>query len=133
VASVCRDSLLFLCEILFRDGFLNIVGNNGWFQKGQEKPALFDQQPVDAASIALCCLKAYEVFGEDDFLEMAKKARDWFTGDNIHQLPLIDPQSGGCFDALTEHGVNENQGAESLLAWLLTFHALKKQDDRESS
>ncbi len=130
--TVARDSLLFLCDILFREGYLNIIGNQGWFTKGQNQPPLFDQQPVDAASIALACLAAYQCFGEEIFLEFARKARNWFTGENIHRLSLIDPETGGCFDALTESGVNQNQGAESLLAYLLTFCATEKYCHEET-
>lgn len=131
IFTIARDSLLFLCDTLFRTGYLNIIGNHGWWEKGKQTPALFDQQPVDAASIALACLAAYECFEEPSWLELAQKARDWFSGDNIHCLPLIDPKSGGCFDALTKTGVNENQGAESLLSYLLTFHAVGKYSLKE--
>ena len=123
--NTARDSLLFLCDLLFRDGYLNIIGNHGWFKKGMNKPPLFDQQPVDAASTALCCLAAYQCFHEKCFLEWAVKAQNWFCGENIHQLSLIDEKSGGCFDALTADGVNQNQGAESLLAYLMTFYAVE--------
>jgi hypothetical protein len=43
---------------------------------------------------------------------------NWFLGDNDQGLALFDPVSGGCCDGLMRDGVNKNQGAESLLAWL---------------
>lgn len=113
------ESISFLNSILFRDGYLNIIGNQGWYQKGKSIP-LFDQQPVDAASIAFACWEAYKVLGKNEFKDLAYLAHQWFRGQNIHGLHLYDSGSGACHDALTFEGVNLNQGAESLLSLLLT-------------
>lgn len=113
-----HDSLNFLNGILFRDGYLNIIGNQVWYQKGKSI-ALFDQQPVDAASTYFACMEAYDTIGHREYLELAGLAHAWFRGKNIHKLSLYNPATGGCFDALTADGVNFNQGAESTLALLL--------------
>lgn len=115
---IAHNSLNFLNDILFRKGYLNIIGNQGWYHKGKKIP-LFDQQPVDAASIIFACMEAYQTIGETEYLQLATLAYQWFRGKNIHHLSLYDKTTGGCFDALTETGVNLNQGAESLLALLL--------------
>lgn len=120
-----RDSLNFLCGILFRRGYLNIVGNRGWYQKGGSIP-LFDQQPVDAASIALACLEAYQVLGHDEYWDLCQAAFDWYGGRNIHQIPMIDEKSGGCFDAITPEGVNLNQGAEAVLSYIISKMLIDK-------
>ena len=116
---VGRDSLDFLCGILFRHGYLNIIGNQGWYQRGEKIP-MFDQQPVDAASIVCALNEGYAAIGSREYLEMAQKGYLWYLGDNINALSMYDPQSGGCFDALTTEGVNGNQGAEAILSLLLT-------------
>ncbi|MCX5779771.1 MAG: hypothetical protein NTV45_02910, partial [Firmicutes bacterium] len=54
---VAYESLSFLNDILFSPGYLNIIGNQGWYLRGGQ-PALFDQQPVDAASTAFACWEA---------------------------------------------------------------------------
>lgn len=113
-----RESLDFLTSILFQKGYLNIIGNQGWYQRGQILP-LFDQQPVDAASIYFACLEAHSALGVSSYLQTAQLAHLWFRGRNIHSLWLYDRESGGCYDALTAAGVNLNQGAESLLSLLL--------------
>lgn len=113
-----HDSLNFLNGILFRDSYLNIVGNQGWYNKGGAKP-LFDQQPVDAASVYFACMEAYESIGNKDYLDLAKRAHAWYRGANVHSLSLYNTETGGCFDALTEEGVNLNQGAESTLSLIL--------------
>ncbi len=114
-----RTSLNFLCSVLFRKGYLDIIGNRGWYQRAGDIP-LFDQQPVDAASIAIACQEAHEILGLNEYREMSKTAFSWYKGKNIHHVSMIDPKSGGCFDALTPEGVNLNQGAEAVLSYILS-------------
>ena len=45
----------------------------------------------------------------------------WFLGQNQLQLPLYDATTGGCRDGLHADRVNENQGAESTLSFLLAL------------
>lgn len=113
-----HHSLNFLNDILFQKGYLNIIGNEGWYIKGGKLP-LFDQQPVDAASIIFANIEAYEAIGEVEYLQLATLAYQWYRGKNIHGLSLYDANTGGCYDALTKEGVNFNQGAESTLSLLL--------------
>lgn len=120
-----RDSLDFLSSKLFRQGFLNIIGNQGWYQRGGNIP-LFDQQPVDAASIVYALSEGYLAIGSQEYLEMALKGYHWYQGQNIHALSMYDPLTGGCYDALTPEGVNQNQGAEAILSLLLTEIAIQQ-------
>lgn len=113
------ETLNFLNDTLFRDGYLNIIGNQGWYQRGQAIPA-YDQQPVDAASVAFACYQAYTITAKSEYLELAKKAYAWYFGANICGLSLYNQNTGGCYDALTPSGVNLNQGAEAILSLLLT-------------
>ena len=46
-------------------------------------------------------------------------------GRNDLGLPLYDPATGGCYDGLHSDRVNENQGAESTLAFLLAALELR--------
>jgi len=120
------ESLNFLNNILFRKGYLNIIGNQLWYTKGGSIP-LFDQQPVDAAATYFSCIEAYEVLGRQEYLQLAYLAHKWFRGANIHSLSLYNEETGGCYDALTYEGVNKNQGAESTLSLLLCdLHAEKQ-------
>lgn len=119
VLQTARESLAFINEQLFCRGYLNIVGNRGWWIKDRPCP-VYDQQPVDACSIAMACAQALHATGQREYLELVKLADAWFGGKNINGSFLYDPGSGGCFDGLTPEGVNLNQGAESLLALLMT-------------
>ena len=116
---IAHESLNFLNGIVFSTGYLNIIGNEGWYHRGGRAP-LFDQQPVDAASIAFACREAYQNLGKQEYLQLANLAWQWYEGKNIHGLPLYNENTGGCHDALTPDGVNQNQGAEAVLSLLLT-------------
>lgn len=116
---VGRDSLDFLCGVLFRRGYLNIIGNQGWYQRGKKIPQ-FDQQPVDAASIVLALNEGFTAVGSREYLDMARQGHLWYQGHNINNLSLYNPQTGGCHDAITPGGINGNQGAEAVLSLLIT-------------
>jgi len=44
----------------------------------------------------------------------------WFLGENSLSIPLYDPETKGCSDGLQRMGINKNQGAESVLAYLIS-------------
>ncbi len=112
------ESLDFLLDATFADGIFRPVGCNGWFPKGQ-KAAEFDQQPVEACGTLLACLKAYELTGKDVYRDRASQCLGWYTGRNIRKVSLIDPETGGCLDGITSGSLNPNEGAESLVCWMI--------------
>ncbi len=123
------ESIRFLNHHLFAKGYLNIVGNDGWYERGGKMP-LWDQQPVDAASVVFACHEAYQVTGLSEYKHLMISAHHWYRGSNINSLPLYDIESGGCFDALTPEGVNLNQGAEAVLSLLLSDSLLANYADK---
>lgn len=122
---IARESFSFLCDHLFAKGYLNIVGNRGWWQRGEEIPK-FDQQPVDACSMVLACQEAYQATGDKVYRDLAQLAYQWYLGRNINKLPLYNKETGGCHDGLIPEGVNPNQGAEALLSWLYSSQLMKE-------
>ncbi|MDD2621218.1 MAG: hypothetical protein PHC92_11195 [Syntrophomonadaceae bacterium] len=121
---IACDSLNFLNGILFRQGFLNIIGNQAWFPRNG-KVSIFDQQPVDAASTVFANFEAYQTLREIEYLELALLAQQWYRGRNINNISLYNSSTGGCYDALTPMGINLNQGAEATLSLLLTDIVMK--------
>jgi hypothetical protein len=67
------------------------------------------------------CLEAYRATSDARWHEHAQRAFDWFLGWNDLGLELYSPTTGGCRDALHVDRVNQNQGAESTLAFLLSL------------
>ncbi len=128
VGRIGLESLYFLDEIHFKEEVFASVGNRGWYPKGGRK-ASFDQQPLEAWAAVEAYLEAYRYTGEAFFRERAREAGAWFLGRNLLGLPLLDERTWGCSDGLTPEGLNPNQGAESLLAWLGTSLALWEVED----
>jgi hypothetical protein len=92
----------------------------GFFTQGEEK-ARFDQQPVEACATISACLEAQRLTGEKQWLTEASRVFGWFLGKNDLQTSLYDATTGGCRDGLHPDRVNENQGAESTLSFLMAL------------
>jgi hypothetical protein len=116
---IAKASYTFLDYETTSKNFFQPIGNNGWYPHGEAK-AVYDQQPVEAVTMADAALTAYSLVGEDKYLASFHRARNWFQGRNSLGLPLVDVRSGACCDGLHSSGINRNQGAESTLAYLLT-------------
>ncbi|MEI6239183.1 MAG: glycosyltransferase family 4 protein [Planctomycetia bacterium] len=93
------------------------VGSRGFLRRG-EPAAAFDQQPLEAHATIDACLEAFHATADAAWADRAWDAFDWFLGHNVVGLALCDPATGGCRDGLLEDRTNDNQGAESTLAWL---------------
>jgi glycosyltransferase involved in cell wall biosynthesis len=96
------------------------IGSNGFFIQGNEK-ARFDQQPVEACATVSACLEVYRLTEESYWMQEAQRVFRWFLGKNDLGLPLYDATTGGCRDGLHPDRINENQGAESTLSFLMAL------------
>jgi len=107
------------------DGRFVPIGNDGWYFRGGPR-ARFAQQPIEADTSVSACAAAYRATGDTFWIGEASRAYRWFVGYNDLGVPVCDESTGGCRDGLGPSGVNENQGAESTLAWL---HALAEMHE----
>jgi glycosyltransferase involved in cell wall biosynthesis len=107
-----------------QNGQLRPIGSNGFYQRNGAR-ADFDQQPIEAQTTVSACLEAYRATADPWWYEQAQCAFDWFLGWNDLGLALYCPQTGGCRDGLHEDRGNENQGAESTLAFLLSVAEMR--------
>ncbi len=120
-------SLAWLMEVQTIDGRFSPVGNQGFYEKTGRR-ARFDQQPIEADASVAACSTAFRVTGDRAWLDRAWLAFRWFLGNNDVGQGLYDHATGGCRDGLHATRVNDNEGAESTLAWLhalLQMHALQ--------
>ncbi len=100
------------------------IGSNGFYTRGGER-ARFDQQPIEVQAMVSACLEAFRVTGDKRWRREARLAFEWFLGRNDLSLPIYDPLTGGCRDGLHPDRPNENQGAESTLAFLQALLELR--------
>src|SRR6185437_16691405 len=80
-------------------------------------PGPGDEQPLDAAALVEAELSAFAVTRKSVHGVRAMHAFEWFLGRNHLQRPLYDFATGGCSDGLGSEAINENEGAESTLAF----------------
>jgi glycosyltransferase involved in cell wall biosynthesis len=120
------DSLKWLVAEQHRDDedIFVPIGSSGFYIEGNDK-ARFDQQPVEACATVSACMEVYRLTEESQWLEEAHTAFRWFLGKNDLQVPLYDAQTGGCRDGLHPDRVNENQGAESTLSFLMALQEIQ--------
>ena len=125
-ATVTRgiELLRFLLALETAEGHLSVTGVGG--RGPGERGPFFDQQPIEVATIADACARAYALTGDRRWRDGVGMAWGWFLGDNDTGVPMLDPQTGAGYDGLTREGRNENRGAESTLAMLSTFQQARR-------
>ncbi|MCX6143914.1 MAG: glycosyl transferase family 1, partial [Ignavibacteriales bacterium] len=127
------ESLQWLADLqCATEGHFVPIGSNGFYQFGKER-ARFDQQPVEAQAMVSACLEAFRITGDKHWNKEARRAFEWFLGRNDLKLPLYDATTGGCRDGLHPDRPNENQGAESTLAFLQSLLELRLAEQTYSS
>jgi hypothetical protein len=129
---IAEESMSFLENIVFKEDHLSLVGNQYWYRKGQIR-SQYDQQPIDAMAMVVYYNTAYDVLDHNEtYLKKMITSFMWFMGENDLRVPLYDFETKGCCDGLEKDGVNRNQGAESMLAYLLSHLSVLIAFERES-
>jgi glycosyltransferase involved in cell wall biosynthesis len=115
---------------------LRLPGHRGR-RRGEQVPGTGDEQPLDAAALVEAELSAFAVTHEAEHGVRAIRAFEWFLGRNRLEKPLYDFATGGCSDGLGRDALNDNEGAESTLAFhhaaLLLDAAGVRAADRETA
>jgi glycosyltransferase involved in cell wall biosynthesis len=125
------DSLNWLADLQrskIPNGHFVPIGSNGFYERGGEQ-ARFDQQPVEAQTMISACLEAYRLTRDPCWYKEAQRVFEWYLGRNDLGLSVYDPMTGGCHDGLHPDRVNENQGAESTLAFLQSWLELRMAEN----
>lgn len=86
----------------------------------------FDQQPLEAQAAVEAAEAAHAVTGRARWIDHAMAAYGWYFGLNDRHAVLADLTSGRCRDGVTPRGLNENCGAESILAFQLAHYSLTR-------
>jgi hypothetical protein len=126
--SVYRDCGLatldwIIAQQTAEDGHFRPIGTDSFF-RSYAAPLRYDQQPLEAQATIDACTAAYAATHDAKWLDAAMHAFRWYQGNNDLALPLASRGDGGCFDGLMPHGLNRNQGAESILALQLSIVAV---------
>lgn len=117
ILNVSLASLDFLLKISRHGNYPSPVGNRGWYEQGK-KPALYDQQPVDAAAMVLASLEAFSATKDEKYKIAAEEWLSWYEGNNILGKSLLETD-GAVHDGINEGWINPNCGAESVVTHIL--------------
>lgn len=125
VLEIGLESLRWLANVQTApEGHFRPIGCLGFYEQGKTC-AQFDQQPLEAYAMLSACLEAFRITKDPAWSLEARRAFEWFLGRNDLGLPLYDSSTGGCRDAIHHDRINENQGAESSLAFYLSLAEMK--------
>ena len=122
------QSLNFLIEKTFSSDMYMPIGHSHWYTNNEER-SRYDQQPEDPAAMILALSSAFKVTGDASYKNLANKCFSWFLGNNSLGQSLYDEETGGCFDGLHPDRVNLNEGAESLVSYLVSSLTITKIND----
>ncbi|MBK8983737.1 MAG: glycosyltransferase family 4 protein [Ignavibacteria bacterium] len=120
VREVAVESMDFLSGLTLSEGYLSIIGNDKW-HKIKEERSKYAQQPLDAMAMVLMYHQAFRLTKDKEYLKKLFTSFMWFLGENDLRMSLFDFETNGCCDGLESYGVNRNQGAESTLAYLISY------------
>src|SRR6476659_2762038 len=79
-----------------------------------------DEQPVEVAALADAHVAAYRVTDHPVHPTRVRQCLEWFEGVNRLGVAMVDPHTGAGHDGLGATEPNENCGAESTIAYLMT-------------
>ena len=88
---------------------------------------------MDATALIDACYEAFLVTEDEGWLTSIEQCFDWFLGRNDVHATLVELTTGGCRDGLHAAGVNQNQGAESTISWLMALHRVHQIDQETPS
>ncbi len=112
-------ALNFLIKKTFSGDTYIPIGHSDWYKNGLKR-SYYDQQPEDPASMILALHSAYRLSGNNTYRDRAYVCFSWYLGNNTLQKRLYDDTTGGCFDGLHPDRVNQNEGAESLVSYMMS-------------
>jgi glycosyltransferase involved in cell wall biosynthesis len=103
-------------------GHFRPIGSDTFGHRHTSLP--FDQQPLEAQAAIEAAAAAWRADRDPKWQQHGLAAWRWFFGANDRGVVLADLASGRCRDGINPRGVNENCGAESILAFQLSHYSL---------
>lgn len=83
-----------------------------------------DEQPLEVAALVEALVESMVWTKDRRYGLEAVHTFEWFLGRNRYETAVYDFASGGCHDGIGPGGLNDNEGAESTLAFLQALIAL---------
>lgn len=116
---IADESSAFLESKCMVNGRLSLIGNKKWLGLDSSYE-MYAQQPIDAMAMIIMYDVRHQLTQEDTVRQKLRHSFLWFYGHNDLDIPLYDAETAGCNDGIEATGINRNQGAESIIAWLIS-------------
>jgi hypothetical protein len=117
------QTLEFLSNVTTIDEIHVPIGNRGWYSRGGKR-ALYDQQPIDVGAMTETISLAYKQTRSEQYEKTLRQALGWFLGQNTKSVEVYESGTGACCDGITPEGLNQNQGSESTISFLLAAETI---------
>ncbi len=127
---IANRSTQFLESVCFKNDHLSLVGNQQWADKNMPEPG-FAQQPVDAFAMVYLYKTIQQIKHDAHSKKRLLDSFYWFLGKNDVGIPVYDSDTRNCYDGIEAFGINQNQGAESNIAYLLSWLMAKPYFETE--
>jgi len=128
---IAEKSRTFLESKCFVNEQLTLIGNRNWWVAHHPAESRYAQQPIDAMAMVILYDHAFMATRKEQHIKLLVRCFNWFLGENDLNLPLYNDQTNGCNDGLEEFNLNQNQGAESTIAFWLARIIADKYHDHE--
>lgn len=126
---IAIESFDFLLKKIFNERGIEVISNRDWLTRGKV-PARYGEQPIDVAYTIITLGRFYDVTQNEEYFTKMVTAFNWFLGLNRLEHIVYNPKTGGCYDGLEESNVNLNQGAESLVSYLMARMLMENYRDQ---
>ncbi|NLR78710.1 glycosyltransferase [Chitinophaga eiseniae] len=115
-----EDSLTFLCNKTFTDSHMKVISNKTWYHRDTRLPLEEGgEQSIEVAYTMLALNTFYNITKNNSYLERMRLAFSWYLGNNHLKQLVYNPLTYGCYDGLEKNNINQNQGAESTVCYLI--------------
>jgi glycosyltransferase involved in cell wall biosynthesis len=122
---IAKGAMDFLLSKTFYKNQMRVVSNKTWLHKG-EVALKYGEQPLDVCYTVLALDTFLKVYPLAPYQAIIRHCFNWFLGNNQLNQIVYNPSTGGCYDGLEEDHVNINQGAESLVCYLMARLTIEK-------
>ncbi|MBO9731835.1 MAG: glycosyltransferase [Chitinophaga sp.] len=117
---VAEESLAFLCSKTFTDSHMKLISNKTWYHRDTAQPSEDGgEQSIEVAYTMLAMNTFYNITKNKSYLEKMRLAFSWYLGNNHLKQLVYNPLTYGCYDGLEKNNINQNQGAESTVCYLI--------------
>lgn len=122
IFDIALKSLSFIEQNTFTGNYYSPIGRKSKLSKVHKKVE-FDQYAIDMLPLVLIYEQLFKLTGDATYMKKMKSAFMWYMGDNSLRKSLYDHSYGGCCQSLTTTGVSTQEGADSGLAFWLSYYS----------